>query len=60
MRSSARDGAREIGGVLGVAVLAAVFASQGDYETPTAFVDGFTPASRSAPSPSPSGPRWRG
>jgi hypothetical protein len=27
-----------------VAVLSAVFASQGDYETPTAFVAGFTPA----------------
>jgi uncharacterized BrkB/YihY/UPF0761 family membrane protein len=30
--------------VLGVAVLAAVFASQGDYATPAAFVEGLTPA----------------
>jgi len=42
--SGATNAIREIGGVLGVAVLAAVFANQGDYETPTAFVAGFTPA----------------
>jgi len=30
--------------VLGVAVLAAVFANQGDYASPSAFVDGFVPA----------------
>jgi hypothetical protein len=27
--------------VLGIAVRAAVFANQGDYATPTSFVDGF-------------------
>jgi hypothetical protein len=42
--SGATNPIREIGGVLGVAVLAAVFANQGDYETPRAFVAGFTPA----------------
>jgi len=42
--SGATNAIREIGGVLGVAVLAAVFASRGDYATPTAFVAGFTPA----------------
>ena len=30
--------------MLGVATLAAVFSSQGDYATPEAFVAGFTPA----------------
>jgi EmrB/QacA subfamily drug resistance transporter len=42
--SGATNAIREIGGVLGIAVLAAVFANQGDYATPTSFVDGFTPA----------------
>ncbi|MBX5469408.1 MAG: MFS transporter [Thermoleophilaceae bacterium] len=42
--SGATNAIREIGGVLGVAVLAAVFASRGDYGTPTSFVAGFTPA----------------
>src|SRR5687767_1550501 len=42
--SGATNAIREIGGVLGIAVLAAVFANQGDYATPTAFVAGFTPA----------------
>jgi hypothetical protein len=42
--SGATNAIREIGGVLGVAVLAAVFANQGDYTTPTTFVAGFTPA----------------
>ena len=35
---------REIGGVLGIAVLAAVFSERGGYATPSAFVDGFVPA----------------
>jgi EmrB/QacA subfamily drug resistance transporter len=35
---------RELGGVLGVAVLASVFASHGVYESPQAFIDGFTKA----------------
>jgi EmrB/QacA subfamily drug resistance transporter len=35
---------RQLGGVFGVAALAAVFAAAGGYETPRAFVDGFVPA----------------
>ena len=35
---------RELGGVFGVAVLAAVFAHAGAYETPQLFVDGFSQA----------------
>jgi MFS family permease len=35
---------RELGGVLGIAVLASVFARQGAYESPQAFIDGFTQA----------------
>ena len=42
--SGATNAIREIGGVLGIAVLAAVFANHGDYETPTAFVDDYVPA----------------
>jgi EmrB/QacA subfamily drug resistance transporter len=35
---------RELGGVLGVAVLAGIFTSHGDTATPAAFLDGFRPA----------------
>ena len=35
---------RELGGVFGVAMLAAVFSHRGGYETAQAFVDGFKPA----------------
>ncbi|MGW7312943.1 DHA2 family efflux MFS transporter permease subunit [Streptomyces sp. NPDC054854] len=35
---------REVGGALGVAVLASVFSAQGGYETPQAFTDGTVPA----------------
>jgi len=35
---------REVGGVFGVAILAAVFAAQGGYASPAAFIDGFRPA----------------
>lgn len=35
---------REVGGVVGVAVLAAVFAHGGGYASPASFVAGFTPA----------------
>jgi MFS family permease len=42
--SGATNAIREIGGVLGVAGLAAVFANQRDYETPRALVAGLTPA----------------
>lgn len=42
--SGANNALREIGGTLGVAVLASVFASRGGYGTPETFVDGLTPA----------------
>jgi EmrB/QacA subfamily drug resistance transporter len=42
--SGATNAIRELGGVLGVAVLAAVFANRGGYDTPNSFVDGYTPA----------------
>jgi EmrB/QacA subfamily drug resistance transporter len=35
---------RELGGVFGVAVAVAVFASAGSYASPAAFIDGFSPA----------------
>ena len=35
---------RELGGVLGIAVLGAVFSSSGGYHSSQAFVNGFTPA----------------
>ena len=42
--SGATNAIREIGGVLGIAVLAAMFSARGGYATPSAFVDGFVPA----------------
>jgi EmrB/QacA subfamily drug resistance transporter len=42
--SGANNAIRELGGVFGVAVLAAVFAHQGGYATGDSFVDGMTPA----------------
>jgi nitrate/nitrite transporter NarK len=42
--SGATNAIRELGGVLGVAVLASVFAGAGGYATPHAFVSGLTPA----------------
>jgi EmrB/QacA subfamily drug resistance transporter len=42
--SGATNAVRELGGVLGVAVLAAVFTGVGGFETPDAFVDGLIPA----------------
>ncbi|MEZ5102693.1 MAG: DHA2 family efflux MFS transporter permease subunit [Thermoleophilia bacterium] len=42
--SGANNAIRELGGVLGIAVLAAVFASYGGYESPQAFNDGLVPA----------------
>jgi EmrB/QacA subfamily drug resistance transporter len=42
--SGASNAIRELGGVFGVAVLAAVFARNGSYQSPQAFVDGMTPA----------------
>jgi EmrB/QacA subfamily drug resistance transporter len=42
--SGATNAIREVGGVLGVAVLASVFAATGGYESPQAFTDGVTAA----------------
>jgi EmrB/QacA subfamily drug resistance transporter len=42
--SGANNAIREFGGVLGVAVLSSVFSARGGYTSPSAFVDGATPA----------------
>jgi EmrB/QacA subfamily drug resistance transporter len=42
--SGANNAIRELGGVFGVAVLASIFSHYGGYESPTAYVDGLTPA----------------
>jgi EmrB/QacA subfamily drug resistance transporter len=42
--SGANNAIREVGGVLGVAVLATIFARTGGYETPQTFNDGLAPA----------------
>jgi EmrB/QacA subfamily drug resistance transporter len=42
--SGANNAIREVGGVLGVAVLASIFAHAGGYATPETFTDGFVPA----------------
>jgi hypothetical protein len=42
--SGATNAIREIGGVLGIAVLATVFSARGGYTAPSAFVDGFVSA----------------
>ena len=42
--SGASNAIRELGGVFGVAVLAAVFARNGSFASPQAFVDGLVPA----------------
>jgi MFS family permease len=42
--SGTNSAVRELGGVFGVAVLAAVFTHQGSYASPETFVDGFAPA----------------
>jgi EmrB/QacA subfamily drug resistance transporter len=42
--SGANNMIREVGGVLGVAVLASVFTGSGAYSSPQAFVDGLIPA----------------
>ena len=55
--SGANNAIRELGGVFGVAVLAAVFANQGGYGTAQTFVDGLTPAISSARASSRSA-RW--
>jgi EmrB/QacA subfamily drug resistance transporter len=42
--SGANNALRELGGVLGIAVLASIFARTGGYETPEAFTAGLVPA----------------
>jgi EmrB/QacA subfamily drug resistance transporter len=42
--SGTNNAIRELGGVLGIAVLASVFASHGSYMSPVTFVDGLRPA----------------
>ena len=42
--SGANNAIREVGGVLGVAVLASIFARTGGYESPATFNDGLVPA----------------
>ena len=42
--SGANNAIREVGGVLGVAVLASIFARYGGYESPVTFNDGLVPA----------------
>ena len=42
--SGAATAIRELGGVLGIAILATVFTSHGSYATPQAFVSGLVPA----------------
>jgi MFS family permease len=42
--SGVNNSLREVGGALGVAVLASVFAARGGYETPQVFTDGLVPA----------------
>jgi hypothetical protein len=42
--SGATNAIREVGGVLGVGVLAAVFSGAGGFGTPQAFVTGLVPA----------------
>src|SRR6201989_1818469 len=44
--SGATNAIRELGGVLGIAVLATVFTSHGSYASPQAYIDGRTPAMR--------------
>jgi hypothetical protein len=44
LASGTNNAVRELGGVLGIAVLSSVFASQGGYDTPQLFVHGITPA----------------
>lgn len=42
--SGANNALREVGGALGIAVMASIFSSQGGYETGQSFVDGLQPA----------------
>ncbi|MEU9656744.1 MFS transporter [Streptomyces chartreusis] len=42
--SGANNALREVGGALGIAVMASIFSAQGGYETGQSFVDGLRPA----------------
>ncbi|MGP4046782.1 MFS transporter [Streptomyces sp. 2A115] len=42
--SGTNNALREVGGALGIAVMASIFSAQGGYETPQTFVDGIQPA----------------
>ncbi|MFD5404292.1 MFS transporter [Streptomyces griseorubiginosus] len=42
--SGANNALREVGGALGIAVMASIFSAQGGYETGQSFVDGLQPA----------------
>ena len=42
--SGANNALREVGGALGIAVMASIFSAQGGYETAQSFVDGLRPA----------------
>lgn len=42
--SGVNNAVREVGGVIGIALLASVFTGRGGYESPQAFSDGLTPA----------------
>ncbi|MFG3248200.1 MFS transporter [Streptomyces sp. NPDC048187] len=42
--SGANNALREVGGALGIAVMSSIFAAQGGYGSPQAFVDGLRPA----------------
>ncbi|MGW1726977.1 MFS transporter [Streptomyces sp. NPDC002306] len=42
--SGANNALREVGGALGIAVMASIFAAQGGYESAQSFVDGLRPA----------------
>ncbi|MFI2733379.1 DHA2 family efflux MFS transporter permease subunit [Streptomyces sp. NPDC018711] len=42
--SGANNALREVGGALGVAIMASIFAAQGGYESAQSFVDGLVPA----------------
>ncbi|CAO5168677.1 MFS transporter, DHA2 family, methylenomycin A resistance protein [Frankia sp. AiPs1] len=44
LASGTNNALRELGGVLGIAILSSVFAARGGYETPARFIDGTRPA----------------
>jgi MFS family permease len=44
MAAGTNNALREVGGVFGIAIIAAVFAGNGGYASPASFIDGFTPS----------------